>query len=102
MSEDPFAKRRKALEDQYFHKENEDALKRLQKRGAVEKPRLSPVTGKPMKQVTLMGVVIDQCEDSGGVWLDPGELEELVNASKLAEKGEPGIFSSLLNSIRRR
>jgi Zn-finger nucleic acid-binding protein len=42
--------------------------------------RLSPVTGKPMKPVNYggdTGVIIDVCEDTGGIWLDPDELEKI-------------------------
>ena len=90
MADDSWDSRRKALEDQFFNKENEAALKRLSERKGGEQPRPSPVTGKPMKPVTLMGVVIDQCEDTGGIWLDAGELEALISASNTAEKGERG------------
>lgn len=31
-----------------------------------------------MKQVTKFGIVIDYCPKSGGVWLDKGEIEKLV------------------------
>lgn len=86
---------RKAKEDQYFMKENEQALKRLQSR-STEKPRLSPVSGQPMKQVTLMGIVIDQCEQSGGIWLDNGELDALIEASNEKEKG---LFANLFKGL---
>lgn len=92
---DSWDEMRRAKEEQYFHNQNEAALKRLSDRAA-EKPRLSPVTGKPMKQVTLMGTVIDQCEESGGIWLDKGELEELIKASGT---GETGLFSSLIKGL---
>ena len=88
---------RKAKEDQYFSKENEAALARLKARAsASEKPRLSPISGKPMKQVTLMGVVIDQCEETGGIWLDNGELDALIKASATKEEG---LFASLIKGL---
>ena len=93
---DTWDEMRRAKEDQYFSKENEEALKRIKLRKAEDKPRLSPITGKPMKQVTLMGVVIDQCDDSGGIWLDRGELEQL---NKAAAKQESSIFSNLFRGL---
>jgi hypothetical protein len=72
---------RKAKEEAFFKKQNDEALIRVQRR-AVNQPRLSPITGKPMEQITVMGVVLDRCTESGGVWLDAGELEQLINISK--------------------
>ncbi len=92
---DSWDEMRKAKEEQYFMKENQEALIRLKARSG-DKPRLSPVTGKPMKQVTLMGVLIDQCEETGGVWLDNGELEELIKASNSKEEG---VFASLFKGL---
>ena len=89
---------RKAKEEQYFLKQNESALKRIKEREK-EKPRLSPITGKPMVQKTLMGVVIDQCEESRGIWLDNGELEALIEASNASEVQEKGLFSNLLKGL---
>jgi hypothetical protein len=92
---DSWDEMRKAKEEQYFQKENEHALERLNERKS-QKPRLSPITGKPMRQVTLMGTVIDKCEDSGGIWLDNGELEALIKAS---EAKEHGLFASLFKGL---
>ncbi len=76
---------RRAKEESYFDKKNREALERLKKKKDEEKPRLSPISGNPMLQEVLHGVVIDRCPDSGGVWLDAGELEELIEASKSEE-----------------
>ena len=90
---------RRAKEEQYFQKENEAALKRLTEENR-KKPRLSPITGKPMKQVTMMGVNIDQCEESGGIWLDQGELEALVTASQ--KQSSPGFIQGLISSVTKK
>lgn len=78
---------RKAKEDSFFEKKNAEALARL-KNKQTEKPRLSPVTGEPMVQEVIHGVVVDRCSTSKGVWLDAGELEQLVEA--LGKGGEEG------------
>ncbi len=81
----------------YFAKKNKEALERLKKKNDAEKPRLSPVSGEPMVTEVLHGVVIDRCEKSGGVWLDAGELEEILAASAELEKsGEKGWLESLM------
>lgn len=84
---DAFDERRRALEEQYFERKNQEALARLQNRAA-STPRLSPVTGEPMETVTIMGVVVDRCPTSGGIFLDAGELEEIIkHATSDAGKG---------------
>ena len=75
-----------AHEEEYFRKQNQEAMERIQKRTEEDKPRLSPITGEPMEQLTYMGVVIDRCTGSGGIWLDSGELEQILNAAKNEEE----------------
>ena len=77
---DSWDARRKAQEEQYFKKQNEEALNRLKGRETSKRP--SPITGEPMDQITLMGVVVDRCPTSGGIWLDAGELEQILNGAK--------------------
>lgn len=82
MSSNSWDKMKKAKEESYFEKKNREAIERLAKKKEDEKPRPSPITGKPMIQEALSGVVIDRCPDSGGIWLDAGELEQLIEAAK--------------------
>ncbi len=74
---------RKAKEDMYFAEQEKAALERMKKRA---KERPSPITGRPMEQVNFKGVVIDRCVDSGGIWLDAGELEQIIKASTQENK----------------
>jgi hypothetical protein len=90
---DELKKRGQVLEEDFFHHREQEALERLALKKA-EKPRLSPVTGKPMLQKVLHGVVIDQCQDSGGLWLDAGELEQIIVSLKDQEKGPLHKFFS--------
>jgi len=86
---------RNAKEGSYFEKKNREAIERLKKKEAEEKPRLSPITGKPMEQVALGSVVIDRCPDCGGIWLDAGELEELIEAAKQTSAEEENVNSGI-------
>ena len=98
--------RRKAAEESYFDKQNRGALERLARRAPGE-VRNSPITGKPMEQQTRNGVTVDVCVDSGGIWLDPGELEALLAAGQTGQTVEAqggtgswlaGIFAGSKNS----
>jgi Zn-finger nucleic acid-binding protein len=78
---DSWDERRRAQEEGYFDTLNKQALARMAaKKGQPARP--SPASGKPMEVVTVMGVVVDRCVDSGGLWLDAGELEQLMEAAK--------------------
>ena len=99
MSSDGMDERRKAMEEEFFHKKNQEALERLTKRNENEgEPRKSPITGEPMEQLTLGGVVIDRCPTSNGIWLDAGELEEIMqtvrNDEHTADKSAVNRFLS--------
>jgi len=56
----------------------------------------SPKTGKPMLALPLFGgkLVADACRDTGGIWLDKGELEEVL------EKSEAGLELSLDRNVQ--
>lgn len=41
-------------------------------------PLPSPIDGAPMRKVARYGVELDICNRTGGVWLDKGELEKIV------------------------
>ena len=96
---DSWEEMRRAKEEQYFTRRNEQALKKIraQQAGAA---KTSPVSGKPMEHLVFKGVEIDRCQESGGVWLDKGELEKIIDAVLAEQKGERenwlgGLFSFL-------
>lgn len=54
--------------------------------------RTSPITGKPMRPVNYggdSGIIIDRCEDTGGLWLDAGELEKIQQVVEAWEDLQP-------------
>ena len=85
---------KRAKEDMYFEEQNKKALERIKERQGGKK-RLSPVTGEPMEELTFMGVNVDRCPKSGGIWLDAGELEEILKNSKDTEKNKGWIDNFL-------
>ncbi|NBW39661.1 hypothetical protein EBR25_01520 [bacterium] len=82
---DSLDERRKALENDYFQKKNQEALERIAHRQEDQEKRKSPITGEPLEQITIMGVIVDQCPSSKGIWLDAGELEQILSAVKEQE-----------------
>jgi hypothetical protein len=54
----------------------------------------SPIDGAPMRQIHRFGIEFDVCPNSGGVWLDKGELEKLMTFIKeetAAENDDRGL-----------
>lgn len=97
-------KRQRKHEDSYMEERNREALKRLAERKKAaenEKPRPSPITGEPMEPEVIHGVVVDRCPSSRGIWLDDGELEQLIDIHlKLAleRRKDEGLFSRLFGA----
>jgi len=95
---DMFDERRRGLEEEYFHKKNQEALERMRAQIAVAAEAKAAGTSSmtcPRCDGTLQtnnfeGVDIDTCDKCGGVWLDSGELEQLT-------KHESGWFARLLH-----
>jgi uncharacterized protein len=94
---DKFDDRRRGLEEEYFHKKNQEALEKMRSKIAIAEQAKAAGTSSmncprcdgSLKTNSFEGVDIDTCEKCGGVWLDSGELEQLT-------KRESGWFSRLL------
>jgi len=52
-----------------------------------------------MVALTYKGVEIDVCPSCHGVWLDPGELEKILNLVKVPERIDLTKVNSKLNEI---
>jgi ribosomal protein L37AE/L43A len=82
---DIFEDRKKALEEEYFRRKEQESIEKMrqkmadeQQTQAQEASRLEcPRCDGKLTAVSFEGVEIDRCESCGGVWLDKGELEEL-------------------------
>lgn len=83
---DAFDDRRKGLEEEYFHRKNQEAIEKLRaqmKASAAAKAAATAAMQCPRCDGTLTetkvdDVSIDRCDKCGGVWLDSGELEQLT------------------------
>lgn len=78
--------RKKAMEDEYFVKKEKELLEKLKAKQEKEsKQNLKaaasmrcPKCGEPLKERSFQKIAIDQCTGCGGIWLDPGELEQIA------------------------
>jgi uncharacterized protein with PIN domain len=84
---DIFDERRKGLEEEYFRRKDKETLERLREaiREEARTRGMGPVTmdcprcdGKLHTDV-YDEVEINRCDTCGGIWLDAGELEQIIN-----------------------
>ena len=84
--------RRKSLEEEYFHRKNQEAIEKLRaKMKVAEEAKASgtssmqcPRCDGRLHEAKIAEVTIDTCDKCGGVWLDSGELAQLTT------KKDPG------------
>jgi hypothetical protein len=92
-------------EDEYFAKQNAELIREMRAKLDAERKKTEPSAstskcprcGGDLKEQHVDDVKIDECQDCHGVWLDPGELEQLrrVNRSR-------GVSGGVLGSLFRR
>ncbi len=77
--------RRRGMEEEYFHKKNQEAIEKLrekirvaaQAKEAGTSSMQCPRCDGTLKEVMIETVAIDTCDKCAGTWLDAGELEQL-------------------------
>ena len=88
-----------ALENEYFHRQEKELLEKM--KAKLETENAQEVSAKcpnkncdcDMKEVDFENIKIDICDKCGGVWLDGGELAQLMKKDEAKE----GWFSRLFN-----
>jgi hypothetical protein len=92
--------RRKGLEEEYFHRKNQEAIEKLRmKMKVAEEAKAAGISSMKcprcegsLNESKFEEVTIDICDQCGGVWLDSGELEQVT------QKETGGWFSRLWRS----
>ncbi len=78
--------RRKSIEEEYFHRKNQEAIEKLrakiqvaaEAKAAGTSSMQCPRCDGRLNETKVEEVTIDTCDKCGGVWLDSGELEQLT------------------------
>lgn len=77
-----FLKRKKTMEEDYFNRQEAEALRKFAASKANQP--LSPVSGKPLEEVTITGIKLRRCPQTEGIWLSK---DQQLALAKLAEEG---------------
>ncbi|MGB8510660.1 MAG: zf-TFIIB domain-containing protein [Pyrinomonadaceae bacterium] len=81
-----FDERRKALEEEYFRRRDRESLRKLREalhdeareRGEAASTMACPRCDGMLHEETYDDVHIDRCNSCNGIWLDAGELEQII------------------------
>ncbi len=86
----PLDDRRRGIEEEYFHRKNQEAIEKLRAKMKVAEDAKAaglssmkcPRCDGSLKESKFEEVMIDTCESCGGVWLDSGELQQVTKKDK--------------------
>ena len=78
--------RKKGLEEEYFHRQEQELLEKTRQRLAAEEQECHkeasllrcPKCGEELEEILFRGIMVDRCTGCQGVWLDAGEVERLT------------------------
>ena len=93
MSEVTLEDRGQALEDEYFHRQEQELIAKMKEKLAAEQKDASdldcPKCDGKLVESDFQGIKIDVCNKCHGVWFDAGELAQVT------EKDSGGWFSKI-------
>lgn len=89
---DIFDERRRGLEEEYFRRRDKEALDRLREalhdaareRGEGKATMSCPRCDGRLHEFVFDDVRIDRCDKCQGIWLDSGELEQIISQENAA------------------
>jgi uncharacterized protein len=92
-------------EDEYFARQNAEIIREMREKLDADRKKMErsqhlnkcPRCGTTLVEHKTENVTVDECGDCGGIWLDPGELEQLRRVNKAR-----GVSGGVLGSIFRR
>jgi Zn-finger nucleic acid-binding protein len=97
---DSWDDRKRALEEDYFHRKEKEAIERMRAKRAAEGAGAGlqcPRCDGMLMEIDYEVVKIDRCEKCNGVWLDSGELEQLTK-----QEDSGGFLGRMFGSFSRK
>jgi hypothetical protein len=83
---DIWDERKKGLEEDYFHRKDQELLEHMRQRLVGEERERQreasslrcPKCGEKLEEILFRGIMVDRCTGCQGVWFDAGEVEHLT------------------------
>lgn len=80
---DAWEERKKALENEYFHKKERELVQKMKDEAEETLARnycnnRCPKCSEALEPMTFRGVPLDKCPGCGGIWLGPNDLKLLA------------------------
>jgi Zn-finger nucleic acid-binding protein len=97
---DTWDDRKRALEEDYFRRKEQEAIEKMRARRAAEGAGAGlrcPKCDGTLIEIDYDVVKLDRCEKCNGVWLDAGELEQLTK-----QEDAGGFMGRLFGSFSRK
>lgn len=96
-----FDDRKKALEEDYFKRREQEAIEKMRAKREAEEAAAQaeaallqcPRCDGKLEEIRYEEVLIDRCNKCHGVWFDAGELDQVVG------KEEGGFFGRMWRNI---
>lgn len=78
---DKLRSKEKAEEDRFIAEQEREKVEKLRRKLASEgaTPGLCPRDGAALAERSQDGVTLDECPTCHGLWMDPGELDQLLS-----------------------
>jgi uncharacterized protein len=93
---DAWDDRKRVKEDEFFQRQSREATAKLKE---TKNPRTDacPRDGEKLSVQTFRDVTIERCPKCGGIWLDSGEVDQIIRkvGSDAQVKQEGGIVALL-------
>jgi hypothetical protein len=77
--------RKKGLEEEYFHRKEQEALEKTRQRMAADESKPDeaafmhcPKCGEKLEEHSFNGIKVDRCNRCDGLWLDSGKVDHLA------------------------
>jgi Zn-finger nucleic acid-binding protein len=87
----------RAREDTYFAQRDRELIEKLRahlRRVDIQEQKLKcPKCGGAWESFTFQGIALERCGQCGGIWMDKGELEEVVR------KVNRGVLGQLIDKL---
>lgn len=79
---DAWDERKKALEEEYFRRQEREAIAGLQRQQQATEKKVCPDCGCDLSEERLQDARVNRCATCGGVWVSADDLQRLLESDR--------------------